>query len=217
VGWSWLFVVFASSSTWLLVSYRVAFSWDWQNVIIVSSHLMQNNLNSWYSIVSSYTLNCKRLILWGAYIYTVRTSQETQYVSATEPNRLMLFRETVAVYCENHTLCGQNAEFMNVTAGGVYSNHSALKSVQDKSAMSWQASVMHQATPSRENESCGTNFFLAECSQLVAGYWHGWMIACSVLPQIPPFPRDRFLGRNPLASQQPPMYVCLVLFRHYFC
>jgi hypothetical protein len=25
------------------------------------------------------------------------------YVSATKPNRLMLFRETVAVYCENHT------------------------------------------------------------------------------------------------------------------
>jgi hypothetical protein len=34
---------------------------------------------------------------------TVRTSQETHYVSATEPNRLILFRETVAVYCENHT------------------------------------------------------------------------------------------------------------------
>jgi thioredoxin-related protein len=34
---------------------------------------------------------------------TVRTSQETHYVSATEPNRLMLFRETVSVYCENHT------------------------------------------------------------------------------------------------------------------
>jgi hypothetical protein len=28
----------------------------------------------------------------------VRTSQETHYVSATEPNRLMLFRETIAVY-----------------------------------------------------------------------------------------------------------------------
>jgi hypothetical protein len=28
---------------------------------------------------------------------TVRTSQETHYVSDTEPNRLMLFRETVAV------------------------------------------------------------------------------------------------------------------------
>jgi hypothetical protein len=48
-------------------------------------------------------------------IYTdsVRTSQETHYVSATKPNRLILFRETVAVYCENHTehtntLRGQN-------------------------------------------------------------------------------------------------------------
>jgi hypothetical protein len=44
----------------------------------------------------------------------------------------MLFRETVAVYCENHmehtdTLCGQNAEFWYVKAGGIYSNHSALK------------------------------------------------------------------------------------------
>jgi hypothetical protein len=35
--------------------------------------------------------------------FTVRTSQEKHHVSATEPNRLMLFRETVAVYCENHT------------------------------------------------------------------------------------------------------------------
>jgi hypothetical protein len=34
---------------------------------------------------------------------TVRTSQETHYVSATQTNRLMLFRETVAVYWENHT------------------------------------------------------------------------------------------------------------------
>jgi hypothetical protein len=32
-------------------------------------------------------------------IYSVRTSQETR---ATETNRLMLFSETVAVYCENH-------------------------------------------------------------------------------------------------------------------
>jgi hypothetical protein len=34
----------------------------------------------------------------------------------TKPNRLMLFGETVAVCCENHTehtdtLCGQNAQF----------------------------------------------------------------------------------------------------------
>jgi hypothetical protein len=46
----------------------------------------------------------------------VRTSQETHYVTATKTSRVMLFRETVAVCCENHTehtnkLCGQNAEF----------------------------------------------------------------------------------------------------------
>jgi hypothetical protein len=44
----------------------------------------------------------------------------------------MLFGETVAVYCENSmehpvTLCGQNAEFWWVKAGGTYSNHWALK------------------------------------------------------------------------------------------
>jgi hypothetical protein len=35
--------------------------------------------------------------------YSFRTSQETHYVSATKPNRLMLFRKTISVYCENHT------------------------------------------------------------------------------------------------------------------
>jgi hypothetical protein len=47
----------------------------------------------------------KSLIEFRDFIYKnpLRTSQETLYVSATEPNRLMLFRETVAVYCENHT------------------------------------------------------------------------------------------------------------------
>jgi hypothetical protein len=34
---------------------------------------------------------------------TVRTAQETYYVSATKSNQLMLFGETVPVYCENHT------------------------------------------------------------------------------------------------------------------
>jgi hypothetical protein len=33
---------------------------------------------------------------------TVRTSQETHYISATEPNRLMMLGETVTVYCENN-------------------------------------------------------------------------------------------------------------------
>jgi hypothetical protein len=45
------------------------------------------------------------------YKNTVRTSQETHYVSATNTDRLMLFGETNAVYCENdakhtNTLCG---------------------------------------------------------------------------------------------------------------
>jgi hypothetical protein len=49
----------------------------------------------------------------------VRTSQETHYVSATDIKRLMLFREIIAVYCENHTehintLCGQNAETLYI-------------------------------------------------------------------------------------------------------
>jgi hypothetical protein len=52
-----------------------------------------------------------------ANMHPVPTSQETHYVSATEPNRLMLFRETVAVYCGNHkghtnTLCGQSVQFL---------------------------------------------------------------------------------------------------------
>jgi hypothetical protein len=50
-------------------------------------------------------------------VWAVRTSQKTYHVSATKPNRLMLFEETVAVYCENrkkhrYTVCGQNAEFL---------------------------------------------------------------------------------------------------------
>jgi hypothetical protein len=48
------------------------------------------------------------------YKNSVRTSQETYYVTATKPNRLIMFKETVTVSCENHmehtnTLCEQNA------------------------------------------------------------------------------------------------------------
>jgi hypothetical protein len=62
---------------------------------------------------------------------TVRTSQETRYVSATEPNQLMLFGETVAVYCENHTehtdkLFLPNARFLDIEADGTHSYHYVL-------------------------------------------------------------------------------------------
>jgi thioredoxin-related protein len=64
---------------------------------------------------------------------TVRTSHETHYVSTTKPNRLMLFGETVAVYCENHTehtdtLCGQNTEIHCVKKCGSYTNHCVVLS-----------------------------------------------------------------------------------------
>jgi hypothetical protein len=44
----------------------------------------------------------------------------------------MLFRETVAVYCENHTehtntLGGQNEEFLIVEGCGTYNSNWALK------------------------------------------------------------------------------------------
>jgi predicted Zn-dependent protease with MMP-like domain len=63
--------------------------------------------------------------LYGLYENSVRTSQETHYVSATKPNRLMLFREMISVYCENHTehintLCGQNVEFLILDRAGMY-------------------------------------------------------------------------------------------------
>jgi hypothetical protein len=54
---------------------------------------------------------------------TVRTSQETHYIFATKPNRLMLFMETVAVYCENHTEHTKiiNDQNTHVKAGATYS------------------------------------------------------------------------------------------------
>jgi hypothetical protein len=44
----------------------------------------------------------------------------------------MVFRETIVIYCKNeskhtNTLRGQNIEIYYVKAGGIYSNHWALK------------------------------------------------------------------------------------------
>ena len=46
--------------------------------------------------------------------------------------QLMLYRETIAVCSEIHakhtnTLCGLNVEFVNVKAGGTYSDHWTLE------------------------------------------------------------------------------------------
>jgi hypothetical protein len=45
----------------------------------------------------------------------------------------MLFRETIAVHCEDHmehtnTLCKQSAESLNVNADGTYNYHCVLNS-----------------------------------------------------------------------------------------
>jgi hypothetical protein len=54
---------------------------------------------------------------------SVRTSKKTQLFPITKISWLMLFREIIAVYFENHTneintLCGQKTELLNVKAGG---------------------------------------------------------------------------------------------------
>jgi hypothetical protein len=69
--------------------------------------------------------------VWNSSKNSVCTSQETHYVSVTKTNQLMLFREIITTYCENHmkhtnTSCGQNTGFLNVTAGGTYSYHCTL-------------------------------------------------------------------------------------------
>jgi hypothetical protein len=66
------------------------------------------------------------------YINSVRTSQETHYVSVTKSNRLMLFRETVAVYCENHAehkynLWAERRVFFMAKEGSTHSNLGANK------------------------------------------------------------------------------------------
>jgi hypothetical protein len=63
------------------------------------------------------------------YKNSVHTSQETHNVSTTKTNRLMLFRETVAVCCENHMehTVWAECKFLYIKAGGTYSNHWALQ------------------------------------------------------------------------------------------
>jgi hypothetical protein len=108
------------------------------NIYKFSSYLTGNTSRLHYKAqpVNAVCGN-SRCLLWepyGTHSYTVWaecrvcTSQETHHVSTTKPNRLMLFGETVADYCENHIehtdiLCVQNVEFWEVKLVGTYSNH----------------------------------------------------------------------------------------------
>jgi hypothetical protein len=73
-------------------------------------------VDCWCDKLSLFLTLSRRNFFEIIYINSIRTSQETHYLSTSKPNRLTLFEETVAVYCENYTghtdtLCGQNAEF----------------------------------------------------------------------------------------------------------
>jgi hypothetical protein len=96
-----------------------------------------------YIIMSLNKINMLREVAWIVlypfnrenfmmhYENSARTSQETRHVSATKPSRLILFREIIAVYCENHTehinkLC-LKCRFCQLQKGGTHSNHCVLK------------------------------------------------------------------------------------------
>jgi hypothetical protein len=56
---------------------------------------------------------------------SVPTAKKTQHVSIAKTSWLMLFREMIVIYSDNHTklintLCWQNAEILNVITGGAY-------------------------------------------------------------------------------------------------
>jgi hypothetical protein len=53
--------------------------------------------------IYTYTLNTSKPEADLNNTNSVPTSHKTHCISATKTNRLMLFRETVAVYFENHT------------------------------------------------------------------------------------------------------------------
>jgi ssDNA-binding Zn-finger/Zn-ribbon topoisomerase 1 len=69
----------------------------------------------------------------------------------------MLFKEIIAVYCEDykkptHTLCGRNVELLNVIISGIYavSSHCALK-VRRKSKMFPNAEALYRI---RDEPNC---------------------------------------------------------------
>jgi hypothetical protein len=66
----------------------------------LSPYLIGNTSHIRYRAQSLFTVRTVRNIQ--IHINSVRTLQETHHIS-TEPNRLMLCGETVAVYCENCT------------------------------------------------------------------------------------------------------------------
>jgi hypothetical protein len=59
------------------------------------------------------------------------TLNKTQCVSIAKTNRLVLFRDIIAVYLGNHIkthyIRAKSKEFFNVKTGGTYSNYCTVK------------------------------------------------------------------------------------------
>jgi hypothetical protein len=85
---------------------------------------------------------------------SVPTSKKTQRVSITKINRLMLFREKIAVYSQNHTkyaaLCGKVQELLIVRAGGTYSYHLVLRDKRSQFYLVPTDTFYGNAVPSRQ-------------------------------------------------------------------
>jgi hypothetical protein len=95
---------------------------------------------------------------------SVRTSQETRYVSTAKFNRLMLSGETVAFYCENHTdnintLCGQNAETLYIRIHFVsHRDHTALSITETNRLMQFgEIIAVFDNHTEHINTLCGQN------------------------------------------------------------
>jgi hypothetical protein len=58
---------------------------------------------------------------------SVRTSKRTPHFTITKINWLMMFKEIIAAYSENHAKPIQNAALLTVRADGSYSYRSALQ------------------------------------------------------------------------------------------
>jgi hypothetical protein len=94
--------------------------------------------------------------VWHGTIYkiSVHNSQETHYVSATETNRLMLFGEIIAGYCDNHTerintLCGQNA-----WPSDVKQTVQIVTSVLEKPGRGWECCIVPSLCSAGDVEDC---------------------------------------------------------------
>jgi hypothetical protein len=65
--------------------------------------------------------------LFAVFKNPVRTSKRTPHFTITKINWLMLFKEIIAVYIENHTTpMIQQADLLIVTASGTDSHHCVL-------------------------------------------------------------------------------------------